>query len=385
MSLSKATEFQNILILGGYGNTGWPIAELLLQETDYRVVVAGRNQEKAEIAAAALNSRFGGDRAATAVVDAANAESLRQAMTDVGLVVVASSTAEYVENVATAALIAGIDYCDVQYATAKLGVLQGMAERIQAEGRCFITDGGFHPGLPAALVRYIAPRFDQLDSARVGSVIKIDWSGLEFSPATMKEMLTEFLDFELLEFKEGEWRKASWWSMWKPLTMDFGPPFDRQYCVPMFLEEMRSLPERYPSLHETGFFVGGFNWFVDWIVMPVGLPLLKLSPDRMARPVGNVMEWGLRRFSRPPYGTLLKLEAEGLSAGKRQRIDLTLSHPDGYLFTAIPMVACLLQYLDRSARRPGLWLQAHIVEPERMMADMERLGIAVQMERRVAV
>ena len=372
---------QNILILGGYGNTGRLIAELLLQETDCRVVVAGRNQNKARATTADLSARFGDERARAAVVDAADADSLRHAMTGVDLAVVASSTSEYVEQVATAALDTGIDYCDVQYSTAKLAVLQTIAERIEAEGRCFITDGGFHPGLPAVLVRYIAPRFDRLDSARVGSVIKIDWSGLEFSSATIEEMVTEFLDFKMLEFKEGEWRKASWWSMMKPPTMDFGPPFDRQYCVPMFLEEMRELPERYPTLRETGFYVGSFNWFVDWIVMPLGLPLLKLSPKRMAQPLGRLMEWGLKRFSKPPYGTLLKLEAEGMSAGERQRIDLILSHPDGYLFTAIPLVACLLQYLDGSARRPGLWLQAHMVEPERMMADMERLGIGVEMQR----
>ncbi len=369
----------NILVLGGYGNTGRPIAELLLQETDCRVVVAGRNQKKTETETARLNERFGGERATAAVVDAADVVSLRQAMTGVDLVVVASSTSEYVEQVASAALEAGIDYCDVQYSTAKLAVLQTMADRIQAAERCFITEGGFHPGLPAALVRFIAPRFDRFDGARVGSVIKIDWGGLEFSPATIEEMVTEFLDFEMLEFKEGEWLSTSWWSMMKPLTMDFGPPFDRQYCVPMFLDEMRELPERYPTLRETGFYVGGFNWFVDWIVMPVGLLLLKLSSRRMAQPVGQLMEWGLKRFSKPPYGTLLKLEAEGEQAGERKRIDLILSHPDGYLFTAIPMVACLLQYLDGTARRPGLWLQAHIVEPERLMADMERLGISVQM------
>jgi saccharopine dehydrogenase (NAD+, L-lysine-forming) len=367
-----------ILIMGGYGNTGRPIAELLLQETDCRVIVAGRNREKAEAAATKLNELFVGKRAMAVMVDAADRESISQAMSGVDLVVVASSTSQYVEQVATAALDAGIDYCDVQYSTAKLAVLQGMAERIEAAGCCFISEGGFHPGLPAALVRYIAPQFDQLESARVGSVIKIDWSGLAFSPATTEEMMTEFIDFEPLEFKDGEWCKASWWSMWKPMTMDFGLPFDHQYCVPMFLEEMRSLPEIYPTLHETGFFVGGFNWFVDWIVMPIGLFMLRLSPGRMAQPLGRLMAWGLKRFSKPPYGTLLKLEAEGKHAGEPRQIDLILSHPDGYLFTAIPMVACLLQILDGSVRRPGLWMQAHIVEPERMMADMKRLGIAVQ-------
>jgi saccharopine dehydrogenase (NAD+, L-lysine-forming) len=55
-----------------------------------------------------------------------------------------------------------------------------------------------------------------------------------------------------------------------------------------------------------------------------------------------------------------------------------MTHEDGYVFTAIPAVACLMQLLDESARRPGLHWQAHIVAPDRFLADMARMGIDIQ-------
>ena len=61
-------------------------------------------------------------------------------------------------------------------------------------------------------------------------------------------------------------------------------------------------------------------------------------------------------------------------------MDITLYHKDGYMFTAIPVVACLLQYLDGSIKKPGLWTQANIVEPDRLLSDMERMGIEVKIQ-----
>jgi hypothetical protein len=141
---------------------------------------------------------------------------------------------------------------------------------------------------------------------------------------------------------------------------------------------MRKLPDLYPSLKETGFYVGSFNWFVDWVIMPFAMIAMKLWSRAALRPMGRWMHWGLKTFSKPPYGTLLKVEAKGEKDGQPRETQVIISQPDGYLFTAIPVAACLLQYLDGSIDKPGLWLQAHIVEPTRFMRDMQRMGIMVQ-------
>ncbi len=373
---------KKLLILGGYGSTGRPLAELLLQETSVELVIAGRNQQKAGAFASNLNERFDGERVSGLRVDAADPASLRQAFYGPDMVVVASSTAEFTEHVASAALEASIDYYDVLYSTRKLAILQALTPNITEAGLCFITDGGFHPGLPAALIRHLAPRFDRLDSARVGSVIKVDWNTLDLSPSTMEEFVGEFIDFQTLVYQDGRWQKTSAMSMMKPKYIDYscdiGPDFGRQYAIPMFLEEMRVIPDLYPELKETGFLVGGFNWFVDWFVSPIIMVALKLWPQRALLPMGRLMFWGLTHFSKPPYGTLLKAELRGQKGAETAATDLFLFHEDGYAFTAIPAAACLLQYLDGSIHQPGLWLQATIVEPDRLVADMERLGVQVQ-------
>lgn len=371
---------KQLLILGGYGNTGLPIARLLLAETEVAIRLAGRNLGKAELAVNKLNAEFKGDRVRGVHADAGDPHSLLKAFDGMDMVVVASSTADQVENVARCALQAGVDYLDVQYSTRKMELLQSLSSEIAGAERCFITDGGFHPGLPAAMVRFASAYFDQLESANVGSVIKVDWRSLELSPETIQEFVGEFMSFQTLHYKNGRWQNASALAMMIPRFMNFGGKFGRQYCIPMFLEEMRRLPNEYPSLHETGFFVGGFNWFVDWFLSPVIMLGLKLFPKKGLRPLGRLMLWGLEIFSRPPYGTQLKLEASGTKDKKPGSLEMIIAHADGYMLTAIPVVACLMQYLEGTISKPGLYFQAHIVEPKQFFRDMGRMGAEIRME-----
>lgn len=373
-----------ILVLGGYGNTGRCLVPLLLKYTTAHLIVAGRSIEKAKDYVATLPVTASA-RVSVAHVEASDSASLLDAFQKcVTMVIVASSTSEYVNKVTEAAMQAKIDYMDIHFGRDKTEYLQSMAPDIVKVGLCFITECGFHPGLPAALVRHVATSFEQLERANVGSVIQIDWKrcGEFMSANTAAEFAGEFANIQMFAYKKSEWKDEGLRAMFQPMEMDFGTPFGRQQCIPMFLEEMKAIPELYPSVSETGFFVGGFNWVVDYLISPIVMLAVKLFPKSAKQPMGQLLFWGLQTFSKPPYGTRLKVEASGVGKdGERLEKTLLLSLDDAYMLTAIPVVATVMQYLSDtkpSIRQPGLWRQALIVDPHQLLLDMQQMGVSVE-------
>jgi hypothetical protein len=364
-----------ILLLGGYGNTGRLIAELLLQHTAETVIVAGRSGEKAEEAACRLRRRFPAERVRSVRADAADATTLRSALQGASMVVVASSTSEHTGTLARAAMDGEVDYIDLAVSRSKIETLQRMRSEILSAGRCFITDAGFHPGIPAVLVRYAATRFDRLESATVKSVIKLDWSHYQFSDSTRREIAEELRQYKTLHFHDGAWVEAGFSHY---IETDFGEPFGKQHELPMFLEELRALPEQTPSLKETGFYVGGFNWFSDNIALPLGFGAVSLLRDRALPAVGKALEWSLKTFSKPPYGTVLLLEASGTVAGEAHQLRLKLSHADGYYLTAASVAACVTQLLEGGIRKPGLYCEGNLVEPQRLLQQIDQMGVTIE-------
>lgn len=366
---------KNILILGGSGNTGEKIARLLLDNTDVQIVIGARNDEKLIHTAEKLNAP---ERVSWISIDASNSDSLAEVFTNVSMVVSAASTSQFTGNIANACIEAKCDYLDVQYSTEKVRVLKSMKDEIEDSGLCFVSEAGFHPGLPSALVRYADSQMDELESAITAGAISADWTNATMTEATKTEFIKELNDYEMLILKNGNWKTPGFWSMKDFLTIDFGEPAGEKMCVPMFFEELRDLPNQIPSLKNTGFYIAGFGGFVDYVIMPIVMLMMKLFPNIMAKPMGNLFAWAWNFSAKPPYYTMLKLEAKGKTNGKATSYNLTLSHDDGYDFTAIPVVACLLQYLDGPIKIPGLHWMGQLVEPVRLLDDMEKMGIMVK-------
>ena len=358
-----------ILILGGTGFTGKLIARHLLEQSVATVTLASRHLEKAQAYAEELNREFPGQRVQAIAADAADALSLKTAFQDQTLVVVAAPTTAYAENVVRAALEAGVDYLDVQLGAKKFALLQSLSADIERAGRCFITEAGFHPGLPSALVRYAAANLDAIESVVTAGYLGIG-NDIPYTEA-VDELIEMFKDYQAQIYKDGSWTKPRSWQMRK---INFGDDIGRRQCFSMFFEELRELPSLYPTLRDVGFFISETHWVTDWLVYPIALVWLKLAPNA-TRPIGKFLWWGMMKFRKPPYRVELLVQASGLHAGQPTKVEATVAHPDGYELTAIPVVATLLQYLDKSVDKSGLWMMGHYAEPIRLMKDMKKMGV----------
>jgi saccharopine dehydrogenase (NAD+, L-lysine-forming) len=362
----------SILILGGTGYTGKLLARHLLERTNVEITLAARHLEKAQAFADELNANHPGSRVAAVHADAADAASLQKAFRGHDMVLVAAPTTAHAENVVRACLAAGADYLDVQLGAAKFALLQSIAGEVERAGRCFITEAGFHPGLPAVMVRYAAAQMESIESASVIGYLNMGMN-LPYTEA-VNELIEFFKEYKAQVFKAGAWTRSNSYEMRR---IDLGSDLGRKLCYSMFMEELRPLPEMYPSLHEVGFFMSETHWMTDWVIFPLTWIWLKIMPGAVG-PIGRLLWWGMGRFHKAPYRCEVQVRARGMQAGERVDCFTSIAHPDGYELTAIPVVATLLQYLDGSARKPGLWMMGHLAEPVRLLEDMQAMGATVQ-------
>jgi hypothetical protein len=365
---------KTILVLGGYGGAGTAISRMVLKETDFDLIVAGRRNERAEAVAEDLNRDFSGDRASWAFADAYDPRTLAEPFGRADLVIVAATTTSFVETTARSALEAGADYLDIHYPQEVVAVLEGLAPEVEGAGLTFVTQAGFLPGLPSVFVRRVGAFFSKYRRAAASVAMRTD-----FDPGgAVLEFVDALGDYSADVYRVGGWRRAGYRDIRK---VDFGPPLGERACYPTTLAEMRDLPERL-GIEELGAYVAGLNWFVDYLVTPLAFALGKVKRGLGRRQLAQLMVWGSKRFKPEGEAVTLVLEAEGERDGKGVTVRMTAKHDDVYEFTAMSVAAFLVQYLDGSAKKPGLAMMGHLVDPERFVADLERMGADVEVQVR---
>jgi saccharopine dehydrogenase-like NADP-dependent oxidoreductase len=361
-----------ILLLGGTGRAGRVAARLLLEHTDARVVVGSRRREQAAVLAASLARDFPGGRVDAVAVDATDESSLRAALEGASLLFDCGPTALFTGRIPLACIATGVDCLDI-HPSRSLAVLRPLAPEVARAGRCFVTQAGLHPGLPATVMRHAASLLTRCDSVAAAMLFNI---GEVPGPESVVELIEEMGAYRSLVWRDGAWRKPSWSHTRR---FDFGPGFGPRTCYPMWSDELEGLPERIGA-RDAGFYVAGFNWFADAVVTPLALGLGSIRRGLGAKPLARLLAFSVRRFGRPPFAIVLTAEATGERDGtpRNVRVVVRSDDDDGYRLTAIPAVACVKQLLEGGIARPGVHLMGHLVEPARLAGDMRRMGIGIE-------
>lgn len=374
---------KTILILGGYGNAGRQIARLLLERReDVLLLIGGRDPQKAEECASELNCLCGRMRAQGMRVDVADVPSLDEAVLRADFVINAAPTLQCFRNFPEALIRWQRDGMDILLSSPpKHRTLDALAPEILKQGMLYISDGGFHPGVPAVLARHAARQMDVLEQADVYSAMNVPWKSLSFSKETLEEFVEEFRDYQPLVFRQGRWQKTS---SWKTFSWIFDPPFGKKTTVPMVLREMEKLPQQLPYLMQSGFFVSGFNLLTDLVLSPLMVAGLKTLPAALHPSLARMFHWGLS-LSKPPYGIQLVADCRGKTDGLPMHLRISLFHEDAYLLTAAPVVACVEQYLNGELWQPGLHYQGNFVEPEPFLDAIVEMGVEKQESQGISV
>ena len=360
---------QRILLVGATGYAGNKLASYLLTETNATVVLAGRSKSKLHELQSGLGQQGPANRLEILELDAMNIEAV--ALGDFDLLINATAEGPHNAQLIQACVDHGADWIDMQMTNELLNPPPALRESIERAGLCFVIQAGFHPGMIAPLVRYAGQQMDVMDSAIVGSIIR-DKTGMPFTSG-FSELVASFRDYKSEIYRNGSWEKLGYSGYPK---VEFEHGFGEQPTYPMDLEEMRRLTELMPDLDRTGFFVAGFNWFADYLVTPLIMLSARIAPRRTEEPLARLLSWSTRTLSKPPYGTVLQVEATGQRDGRSTDFRLSLFHEDMYVMTAVPTVAMVKQMLNAGVE-PGIHLMGICCDPAQLIEDIEQTDVSI--------
>jgi saccharopine dehydrogenase-like NADP-dependent oxidoreductase len=358
-----------ILLVGATGYAGRKLAHCLLTDTDATIILSGRSRTKLDELRSILHSHDLAHRTEFLELDAGDFDSA--ALTEFDLLVNATAEGPHNTSLIQVCLDRRADWIDLQMTNELLEPSAELRKKIERAGCCFVVQAGFHPGIIAALLRYAARQMDVMDHAVVGSAIR-DRTGLPFTSG-VEELVESFRDYKSEMYKDGRWQKLKFADY---PHIEFGHNFRKLLTYPVEMPELRRLPELLPDLKTTGFFVAGFNWFADYLVTPLTMLGSRIAPRQTVSVLGRLLSWSTRTFARPPYGTIVQVDARGQLDDRPVRLRLSLFSEDAYVLTAVPAVAMVKQMLQKEFQ-PGVHLMGLCCDPVELLADIERTEISV--------
>jgi Saccharopine dehydrogenase NADP binding domain len=254
-----------VLILGGYGNFGKRIAQLLTR-AGFAVIVAGRNSAKAQALAKTLPPGLAAAAAFDVGSDLAHQLDLRRPH-----IVINTcgpfQNADY--SVARACIAAGIHYIDLADGRDFVTGITQLDMEAKKRNVAVISGASTVPALTAAVIEHIRPRFAELDSLDFGIA---PGQKAERGLATTRGILSYV----------GKWLSpcAGYGNRygWQDLYLQPYPAIGKRWMANCDVPDLDLLPPKY-GLKRIRFSAGMENpaahlglWLMAWAIR-IGLPI----------------------------------------------------------------------------------------------------------------
>jgi saccharopine dehydrogenase-like NADP-dependent oxidoreductase len=331
-----------VLVLGGYGNFGAPIASRLAADNSFEVVVAGRDASKA----AGFARTIGAQAAAIDIDDSGFATALRAAAPDL-VVSTAGPFQGQDYKVARAALAARAHYIDIADGRAFVCGITALDAEARAAGRLVVAGASSVPALSSAVIDHLARDLDRVDKIDIGISASERVPGL----ATMSAVLG-YCGKPFTQWRDGEWRTVHGWQSVR--RHDFSSPPMRRWIADCDVPDLEILPARWPGVRAVRFGAGVESrfimvgiWKLSWLVRAGLMANAARYAELLARAARLLERFGSGRSA-------MFVQVTGMRHGQSadRRWEMRAERNEGVLVPCLAAVA-LARKLARGELEPG--------------------------------
>jgi len=338
---------KDILIVGGYGVVGQRIAADLMSDMPDRIVVAGRNSERATHFATAL-----GYGARGCPIDVDDPASIEAALDGVGLVVSCIDQRE--PHLLRAAIAHGLAYTDITPHLIQRQPTEAMKIEACRTGVRIVLGAGLAPG--------ISSMFARLGADRVGDVVRVESNvllsvGDVFGPASRSYIMEEIALPYTIQVN-GVQQSAH--AFGKAASVIFPPPLGRRTAYLFPFSDQIFFP------HTLGARTALARLALDppWlgralaVLVRLGAPSLLRRRKGASERFSHLVGWLQQRYAgHDRYGLVVEVQGPG------GMVRVSLSGHGQADATAIGAAALVRASDTGEVERPGIWLAEQIVPP----------------------
>lgn len=253
-----------VLVLGGYGNFGTYICRALAQDENIRLLIAGRNLEKAQNFAVQLGLPARRGQYLDAEVTTLASELRGLAVETVIHTAGPFQGQDY--RVAQACIDAGCNYIDLADGREFVAGIAALDATAKAAGVLVTSGASSLPALSSAVVDHMLPEFSRLDAIRHGIASGAKTPGL----ATMRAVLG-YCGKSFIRLENGVRTSVFGWQDLH--ARRYPEPIGKRRLASCDVPDLVLFPQRYPEVKTVTFHAGlgvsvshWATWALSWLV-----------------------------------------------------------------------------------------------------------------------